>query len=168
MLVHRNMPAGPEPLLKTIAPDRTALVVCVEGLLTWDGLADRCAREGMPVGLGPALSMQAIHGGNATHDTRDAHNIAVRRRGGMLPQASGDPEARRATRALLRRRWHLTRTRAALLTHVPQTNWPDHRPALGPKIADQANRHGVAARFPDPAVHQRVAGARALMDGADP
>ena len=73
MLVHRNMPAGPEPLLKTIAPYRTDLVVCVECLLTWYGLADLCAREGMPFVLGPALSMKAIHGGQAKHDTLDAH-----------------------------------------------------------------------------------------------
>jgi hypothetical protein len=36
IVVHRNMPAGPEPFLKTIAPYRADLVVCVEGLLTWD------------------------------------------------------------------------------------------------------------------------------------
>jgi hypothetical protein len=36
MLVHRNMPAAPEPLLKTIAPDREDVVVGVEGLFTWD------------------------------------------------------------------------------------------------------------------------------------
>jgi hypothetical protein len=36
MLVHRHMPAAPEPLLKTIAPDREAVVVCVEGLFTGD------------------------------------------------------------------------------------------------------------------------------------
>src|SRR5256885_508192 len=88
ILVHRNMPAGPEPFLKTIAPYRTDLVVCVECLLTWYGLADRCAREGMPCVRGQAFSMKAIHGGKATHDTLDAQNIAVLLRGGMLPQAS--------------------------------------------------------------------------------
>ena len=35
MLVHRNMPAGPAPLLKAVAPSRTALVVCVACLFTW-------------------------------------------------------------------------------------------------------------------------------------
>jgi hypothetical protein len=34
MLVHRHLPAGPAPWLKTIAPSRTALVVGVAGLLT--------------------------------------------------------------------------------------------------------------------------------------
>jgi len=42
----------------------------------------------MPLVLGPALDMKAIHGGTATPDTIAAHTIAVRRRGGMLPQAS--------------------------------------------------------------------------------
>jgi hypothetical protein len=31
--------------------------------------------------------MKAIHGGKATHDTIDAHEIATLLRGGMLPQA---------------------------------------------------------------------------------
>jgi hypothetical protein len=34
-LVHRNLPAGPEPFLNAVAPYRTDLVVCVEGLFTW-------------------------------------------------------------------------------------------------------------------------------------
>ena len=51
------------------------------------GLADLCTREGIPVVLGHALSMTAMHGGKATHDQSDAHQLAVLLRGGMLPQA---------------------------------------------------------------------------------
>ena len=65
ILVHRHMPAGPEPFLKTIAPYRTDLVVCVECIFTWYWLADLCAREGIPFVLGHALYMKAIHGGKA-------------------------------------------------------------------------------------------------------
>jgi hypothetical protein len=36
ILLHRNMKAAPEPFLKAIAPYREDLVVCVEGLFTWD------------------------------------------------------------------------------------------------------------------------------------
>ena len=36
ILLHQNMKAGPEPLLKALAPYREDLVVCVEGLFTWD------------------------------------------------------------------------------------------------------------------------------------
>jgi hypothetical protein len=167
ILVHRHRPAGPEPFLKTSAPYRTDRVVCVECLLTWEWRADRCARDGMPVVLGHALSMKASPRGHAQHAKLDAQTIAVRLRGGMLPQADGDPEERRATRDLLRRRLHRTRQRAALLTHVPQTHWPYHRPARGQKSASKANRHGVAARFPDPAGHTSVDVARALMDCSD-
>jgi hypothetical protein len=35
ILLHRNMPAGPEPFLKAVAPYRADLVVCVESLFTW-------------------------------------------------------------------------------------------------------------------------------------
>jgi hypothetical protein len=36
ILVHRNMPAGPEPFLKAIAPSRDHIVVAVECLFAWD------------------------------------------------------------------------------------------------------------------------------------
>ena len=92
------------------------------GLFTWYWLADLCAQEGIPFVLGHALYMKAIHGGKAKHDKIDAHKIAVLLRGGMVPQAYVYPAAMRATRDLLRRRIHLMRQRAELLTHVQQTN----------------------------------------------
>lgn len=91
-------------------PASSASNVCSRG--TW--LADLCGHAGLPFVLGHALSMTAIHGGNAHNDTSDAHKIAALWRGGMLPQASGYPATRRATRDLLRRRIHLLRTRAEL------------------------------------------------------
>jgi hypothetical protein len=66
--------------------------------------------------------MKAIHGGKANNDTLDSHKIAALLRGGLLPQASVYPADMRATRALLRRRPHLRRKRAALLAHVQNTN----------------------------------------------
>jgi len=86
-LVHRKMPAGPEPFLKAVAPYREDLVVWVACIFTWYWLADLCAREGMPFVLGHALYMQAIHGGKAQNDTIDSQNMAVLLRGGRLPQA---------------------------------------------------------------------------------
>jgi hypothetical protein len=113
IVLHRHMKAAPEPFLKAIAPDQEDLVVCVDCLFTWYGLADLCAREGIPFVLGHALSMNASHGGNAKHDSIDAQKIAVLLRGGMLPQASVYPSERPATRALLRRRIHFMHKRAA-------------------------------------------------------
>jgi hypothetical protein len=104
--LHRNMPARPETFRTASTPDRDEMVIAVAWLFTWDWLADLCAQEGLPFVLGHALAMQAIHGGKATNDTRDSHNIAVRLRGGMLPQAYVYPAAMWATRALLRRRTH--------------------------------------------------------------
>jgi hypothetical protein len=90
--------------------------------------------------------MQAIHGGKAQNDKSDAHKIAVLLRGDMLPQASVYPAARRVTRDLLRRRMPLMRQRAALLTHVQQTNGHYHLRAIGQKIAYKTTRAGVAGR----------------------
>jgi transposase len=108
--------------------------------------------------------MNAIPGGTAKNDPIDAQKIAVLRRGGMLPQAYVSPAEMRATRDLLRRRRHLTRQRAELLTHGQQPNWPYNLPEIGKQLAYKANRDGVAARFPDPAVQKRVEVDLALLD----
>jgi len=162
-LVHRTMTATPEALLKAIAPSREQIVVAAKCMLTWAWLADLCAEHGIPCVLGHALSLQAIHGGKAKNDKIDAPKLAVLLRGGMLPQASVYPAEMRATRALLRRRMHLTRQRGALLAPVHTTHRQYTLPAIGTKIAYTAHRDGVAERFADPAVHKSIAVDRALI-----
>jgi transposase len=168
IVLHRNMKAAPDTFLKAIAPYREDLVVCVECIFTWYWLADLCTQEGIPFVLGHALYLRAIHGGKAKNDKIDAHKIAVLLRGGMVPQAYVYPAERRATRDLLRRRMYLTRKRAALLTHVQQTNCPYNLPDIGTKFAYKANRVGVAERFPDPAVQKSIEVDLALIDYDDP
>ena len=137
MRLHRNLPASPETCLKAIAPYRDAIVVASEGIFTWSWLAALCAREGIPFVLGHALYMQAIHGGQAKNDQIDSQKIAVLLRGGRLPQAYVSPAERRAPRDLLRRRIHLVRNRAALLTHVQHTNSPYNLPEISKKDRGQ-------------------------------
>jgi transposase len=156
VLVHRNMKTTPEAFLQAIAPYRQGIVVAAECMFTWYWLADLCAAEGIPFVLGHALYMKAIHGGKAKNDKIDSQKIAALLRGGMLPQAYVYPAAMRATRDLLRRRMHLAHKRAELLAHVQHTNSQDNLPAIGKKIAYQANREGVAERFADPAVQKSV------------
>jgi transposase len=155
-LLHRNMTATPEALLKAIAPYRDQIVLAAECMFTWYWLADLCAQEGIPFVLGHARYMKAIHGGKAKNDKIDAQKIAVLLRGGMLPQAYVYPAHMRATRDLLRRRMHLAHKRAELLAHVQNTNSQYNLPAIGKKIAYKANRDGVAERFADPAVQKRI------------
>jgi len=152
VLLHRNMKAAPDPLLKAIAPYREGLVVAVACRFTWYWLADLCAPEGLAFVVGHALSMKAMHGGKANNEKSDAQKIAVLLRGGMLPQASVSPAPRRATRDLLRRRTHLMRKRAELLAHVQNTHSQDNLPEIGKTIAYTAHREGVADRVADPAV----------------
>ena len=66
----------------------------------------------------------------------------------MIPQAYVYPAAMRATRDLLRRRMHLVRKRAALLTHSQNTNSQYNLPTIGKKIADKANRTGSRSGLP--------------------
>jgi transposase len=162
-LLHRHMQATPEALLKAIAPYGDQIVRVAGCMCTWYWRADLCAQQSLLLVLGHALSMKAIHGGQAKHDEIDAQNIAVLLRGGVLPQASVDPAEMRATRDLLRRHTSLACTRGALLAHVQQTNRPYNLPAIGNKIADKANRDGVAERFTDPAVQKSIAVDLALL-----
>lgn len=167
ILLHRNMKTSPEMFLKAIAPYREDLVVAVECIFTWYWLADLCAQEHLPFVLGHALYMKAIHGGKAKNDKIDAQKIAGLLRGGMLPQAYVYPADMRASRDLLRRRLHLVRKRAELLTHVQQTNRQYNLPELGKDIAYKTNRPGVAERFADPAVQKSVEVDLALIDYYD-
>src|ERR671918_2450346 len=156
VLVHRNLKSTPEALLDVIAPYREDLVVAVECMFTWYWVADLCAAEDITFVLGHALAMKAIHGGKAKNDKIDSQKIAALLRGGLLPQAYVYPAVMRSTRDLLRRRMHLMRKRAELLTHVQQTNSQYNLPEIGKKIAYKANRVGVAERFPDPAVQKSI------------
>jgi transposase len=167
MLVHRQMKAAPEPFLKAVAPDREGLVVAVECLFTWYWLADFCGHAGLPCGRGHALSMRAMHGGNAKHAKIDSHKIAVRLRGGMLLQAYVSPAEMRARRDLLRRRMHWMRTRAELLSHVHNPNSQYTLPEIGKNIAYQANREGVAERFDEAAGQQNIEVDLALITSDD-
>jgi transposase len=168
IVLHRNMKAAPEPFLKAIAPYREDLVVGVECLFTWYWLADLWAQAGLPFVLSHALSMQAIHGGQAKHDTIESHQMAVLLRGGMLPQAAVYPANMRATRDLLRRRMYRTRQRAELLAHIQHTNSQSNLPEIGKQLADKANSDGVAERFPDPAVQKSMAVNLGLLGSYDP
>jgi transposase len=119
VLVSRNIPAAPEPLLELIAPYREDLAVAAECMFTWYWLADLCEREEIVFVLGHALYMWAIHGGKAKNDRIDAHKIAALLRGGMLPQAYVYPKEMRATPDLMRRRNYLMRkTRRAVGAHT--------------------------------------------------
>jgi transposase len=166
-VVHRNLKTDPAGFLKIVAPYREDIVVAVECIFTWYWLADLCAREGIPFVLGHALYMKAIHGGKAKNDKIDAHKIAALLRGGMIPQAYVYPAEMRSTRDLLRRRMHLMRKRAELLSHIQNTNSQYNLPEIGKKIAYKANREGVAERFVDTAVQKSIELDLVLIDHYD-
>lgn len=166
-LVHKNLPPTPAAFLRLIAPYREDLVVGVECLLTWDWLADLCAKEGIAFVLGHALSMKAIPGGKAKNDKIDAHKIAILLRGGLMPQAYVYPAEMRATRDLLRRRWHLARKRAELLAHIHTTKSQYNLPEIGKRLAAKGNREDVAEHFPDPSVRKTIEVEVSLLDHYD-
>ncbi len=167
-LVHKNLPPTPAAFLRVIVPYREDLVVGVECMFTWYGLADLGSKEGIAFVLGHALSMKAIHGGKANNGTSAAHPSAVLWRGGLMPQASVYPAEMRAPRDVLRRRCPLARKRAELLAHIHHTNSQYHRPEIGKRVANKSNREDVADHFPDPRGRTTIEGEVSLIDHCDP
>ena len=134
-VVHRNIPARPEPLLELLAPYRRDVVVAAECTFSWYWLADCCANEQIPFVLSHALYMKAIHGGKARNDKIDSKKIAGLLRGGLLPQAYVYPARMREMRDLLRRRTYVVRKRAEALSHVQNTNSQYNLPPLPGRLA---------------------------------
>jgi transposase len=122
----------------------------------------------MPFVLGHALDRRAIHGGTATNDRLDSHQIAARLRGGLIPHASVYPRRLRATRDLLRRRNHLMPKRAELSAHRQKTASPDNLGDPLGRLAKPQNRRGLLERFDHGCVPQHMAVDTALLDGDDP
>ena len=118
IVYHKNLPASPEPFLDAIAPFRDDLVVGVECMFTWYGLADLCLKERIEFVLGHALYMKAVHGAKVKNDKVDSQKIAALLRGGNFPMAYVYPPEMRATRDLLRRRNYFVKRRADLLAHI--------------------------------------------------
>jgi hypothetical protein len=77
LLVHKKLPTTPEAFLRILAPYRADVVVGGECRLTWEWLAELWAKEGIAFGLGHALYLKALQGGNAQNDNIDAQKIAV-------------------------------------------------------------------------------------------
>ena len=152
IVLHRNMKADPESLLKAIEPYRPDILIGVECIFTWYWMSDICADEGLPFVLGHALYMKAIHGGKAKNDKIDSRKIAVLLRGGMFPMAYDYQVKTRATRDLLRRRTYMTRRRADLLSHIQNTNSQYNQPAFPFHIERKCRREEVLSHFTDPDV----------------
>ena len=165
--VHKNIKADPQALLKLIAPYRDDLVLGVECMFSWYWVADFCAAHGIEFVLGHALYMKAIHGGKAKNDKIDSHKIAALLRGGMFPLAYVYPAELRGTRDLLRRRMHMMRKRAELLSHIHNTNSQYNLPQIGKNLRYAFNREGVAERFVDDSVQKNIELDLALIDFYD-
>lgn len=167
ILLHRNMRACPEDFLEAIRPYRADLVVCCECMFSWYWLADLCRDESITFVLGHALYMKAIHGGKAKNDRIDSKKIAKLLRSGMIPTAYVYPKEMRAARDLLRRRNHLMRKRAELLSHIQNTNSQYNHKVFEGSLCHRANRAGIEERFEDEAARESIRADIELIDFYD-
>ena len=156
ILVHKNIKADPEALMRLVNPYLDDLVIGVECMFSWYWVADLCRERQITFILGHALYMKAIHGGKAKNDRIDSNKIAVLMRGGMFPEAYVYPREMRGTRDLMRRRMHLMRKRSELLAHIHNTNSQYNLPVLNKEIRYARNRDGIAERFADPSVRESI------------
>jgi transposase len=169
-VVHdKKLPCQPKAFLAAVSPFRGGLVVGVECMFAWYWLADLCQAEHIDFVLGHALYMKAIHGGKAKNDQIDAGKIARPLRGGTFPLAYAYPKGMRETRDLLRRRTHLVRRRAELLTHLQILNSQYNLAPFPKRLSFAANRAemDVAHRFADPSVQRNAAADLAVIDALD-
>ena len=156
VLVHKNIKADPQALIKLVTPYLDDLVIGVECMFSWYWVADLCRERQISFILGHALYMKAIHGGKAKNDKIDSHKIAVLMRGGMFPEAYVYPREMRGTRDLMRRRMHLMRKRSELLAHIHNTNSQYNLPEIKKNLRYAFNRDGIAERFSDPSVGKSI------------
>ncbi len=155
-LVHKNVKASPEPLLKLIADYRDDLVIGVECMFSWYWIADLCAEQGIEFVLGHALYMKAIHGGKAKNDRIDSEKIARLLKGGMFPYAYVYPRAMRSTRDLMRRRIKLSRVRGELMSHIKNTLSQYNLPAHPENLRYARHREPMRRAFPDQSVQRSI------------
>jgi transposase len=156
LVLHRNLRCEPDAFLRAVAPFRDDLVVGIECIFCWYWLADLCAREDIPLVLGHALYMKAIHGGKAKNDKIDSHKIAVLLRAGAIPVAYVYPRGMRATRDLLRRRLFFVRKRSELFTHIRITFHQLNLPVPSGQLIYPRNRAAFVNAIPDPIVRATV------------
>ncbi len=153
---HKNLKTSPDALQEAIRPYIDGLVIAVECMFSWYWIADFCEDNNIEFILGHALYMKAIHGGKAKNDKVDSYKIASLVRGGTFPQAFVYPRGMRATRDLLRRRMHLMRKRAELLSHVHNTNTQYNNDRICKNLRYKNNRKLVDGRFTDPSAQKSV------------
>ena len=161
---HRNIKTSREEFLAAVVPYREDICVGVESTYAWYWLADLCEDEGIHFILGHALYLKAVHGGKTKNDKIDSKTLAFILRGGNFPVAYVYPRKMRATRDLLRRRMYLMRKRAAILTHIQNTNSQYNLGSFDRKLAYKSNRPGTADRFSDPSVRKSVTVDLSLLD----
>ena len=155
-VVHKQIKASPNALLKLIAPYRSDLIIGVECMFSWYWVADLCADHDIDFVLGHALYMKAIHGGKAKNDKIDSEKIARLLKGGMFPMAYVYPRQWRGTRDLMRRRMRLMRQRAELIAHIHNTLSQYNLPPNTDNLRYAQHRQKLRDVFPDLSVQKSI------------
>jgi transposase len=161
---HRNHSTTPDELYRIIHRFGTDIVIGVECMFSWYWVADFCEEHQIPFALGHALYIKAIHSGKTKNDRIDALKIASMLRGGMFPLAHAYPKDKRATRDLLRRRMFFVHHRAALLSHITNTNTQYNNVPINANLLRASNREGIEDRFESEAVRQSIIADKYLLD----
>lgn len=163
-LLHKEIPAKPDALIKLITPYLDDIVLGVECMHCWYWVADFCEDHDIDFILGHALYMRAIHGGKTKNDRVDSFKIAALMRGGNFPLAYVYPRNMRATRDLLRRRTNLVRHGADLKAHVVNTTSQYNLPPNKVNLKNVGAREQLNSTFDDPVVQRNISLDMAVLE----
>lgn len=105
-------------LLQVIAPYRPYIALAVESTFNWYWLVDACRSNKIPIHMGHAYYMKAIHGDKQKNDKIDARKIADLLRVGLLPYAHTCSAEMRTVRDLLRQRLRLVQWRSSMFVRT--------------------------------------------------
>ena len=156
IVLHKDIPANPDALLKALKPYIGNVIVGVECMHCWYWVADWCDVHGVDFVLGHALYMKAIYQAKSKNDRIDSFKIAKLLKGGNFPLAYRYPTAMRATRDLMRRRTHIVRYGGQLKAHVKNTAAQYNLPQTNLDLNYARSRDEYHRFFPDPSVQRSV------------
>jgi transposase len=144
------------------------MTVGVESTHNYYWLYDGCIREGIPFYLGHALYLRAIRGKKKKNDKIDSKTLGDLMRSNFFAIGYPYPEAKRATRDLLRRRCKLVQQRAGLFNHLnlihSQQGMIDVKPE---EIKSKSQRKSLVNKFTDEEIKLTIESDLNIIDSLD-
>jgi transposase len=168
VLYHKNLRNDFDNFKNEVSQYKDEMTVGVESTHNYYWLYDGCIREGIPFYLGHALYLRAIRGKKKKNDKIDSKTLGDLMRSNFFAIGYPYPEAKRATRDLLRRRCKLVQQRAGLFNHLnlihSQQGMIDVKPE---EIKSKSQRKSLVNKFTDEEIKLTIESDLNIIDSLD-